>query len=192
MYEKIGASETGLPRNNSKWRLQVRSASVNQRRGLAPVFWGSGALGCRARRRSSQSSQIALTKCIPPRTTHSRTEHDIRPSKPSRDCIGGLKYGGKLSYVGARLISFSFQRQARHIRLSRCWPNPFNEILTSGYYTNFANLLDLSTVAALAGFDSRKSPFGVMTMAPAGPRWNSPRTRLPPASVPGAHMRGLT
>ena len=112
-------------------------------------------MGCRARRRSSPSSQIALTKCIPPRTTHSRTEHDIRPSKPSRDCIGGLKYGGKLSYVGARLISFSFPRQAPHIRFSRCWPNPFNETPTSGYYTNFANLLDLSIVAALAGFDSR-------------------------------------
>lgn len=36
-----------------------------------------------------------------------------------------------------------------------------------GYYTNFANLLDLAAVAVPAGFDAAGLPFGVSLMAPA-------------------------
>lgn len=112
-------------------------------------------MGCRARRRSSPSSQIALTKCHP--VARDALEYGTRYT--AVEAFEGLnrrsEIGGKLSPCGARSISFPFPRQAPHIRLSACWPNPFNETPTSGYYTNFANLLDLSIVAALAGFDSR-------------------------------------
>jgi allophanate hydrolase len=36
-----------------------------------------------------------------------------------------------------------------------------------GYYTNFANLLDLSAVAVPAGFDQRGLPFGITILGPA-------------------------
>lgn len=54
-----------------------------------------------------------------------------------------------------------------HYRLDDVTADPIQLNSNLGYYTNFANLLDLSAVAVPSGFQANGLPFGITLLAPA-------------------------